>query len=305
MGGPSSEHEVSLKSGKMVLENLDREKFEVLPIKIEKDGQWPLSLFNLKQKIDVAFIAMHGEYGEDGQIQGLLETFKIPYTGSDPIASSRAMDKEETMLILQNHGYRIPDFITVEKRDQSLFWKNPKNLRLPVVVKPTNGGSSVGVQIVKKPNELADALLQSFQYGDSSLIQEYVSGREITCGILEVNGCALSLVPTEIIPKENEFFDYRSKYDVGGSAEITPPNLPKEVIRKIQQIALGVHRILGCSGMSRTDMILGRDGKIYVLELNTIPGLTPTSLLPQQAEKTGFSFPQLLEIIIQSAKKYA
>lgn len=301
MGGPSSEHEVSLKSGEMVLKHLDRGKFRAFPVKIGKDGSWPISMADLKEKADIAFIAMHGLYGEDGQIQGILDSSGIFYTGSNKIASARAMNKADTILLLKNNGYPAPDYFVVEKGDQAAIdWKNHKKIPFPVVVKPTSGGSSVGMHIVKNPDDLPSAIMDAFRYGDSILIQDYIFGREVTCGVLEINGSSIALVPTEIIPKNTAFFDYQSKYTAGASAEITPPDMPKELIKKIQRFALGAHRLLSCSGMSRTDMIVDRNGEIYILELNTIPGLTETSLLPQQAEQMGFSFPELLEIIIQS-----
>lgn len=301
MGGPSSEHEVSLKSGIMVLKHLNQNKFLVLPIKIGRDGSWPLTISELKRQVDIVFIALHGFYGEDGQVQGLLDTFKIPYTGSGALASARAMDKEETSAILKNHGYRVPDYYIVNKKERpAIHWKNPKSITLPVVIKPTNSGSSVGVNIVRKEKDFSEAIMDAFKYGDSLLVQKYIPGIEMTAGVLEINGHALALPPTEIVPKQGDFFNYQSKYDAGGSLEITPPNRPKELIKKVQRQALSVHRLLGCSGMSRTDMIIGKDNKIYILELNTIPGMTTTSLLPQQAEKMGFSFPQLLEIIIDA-----
>ena len=301
MGGPSSEHEVSFKSGEMVLKHLDQSRFEAFPVKIGKDSSWPMAMADLKDKADIAFIAMHGFYGEDGQIQGILEGFKIPYTGSDRVASARAMNKADTILLLKNNGYPMPDYFVAEKKDQAeIDWKNPKKIPFPVVIKPANGGSSVGVHIVKNPDDLPEAVMDAFRYDDSILVQDYISGREVTCGVLEINGVSIALVPTEIIPKNGAFFDYQSKYTPGASAEITPPDMPKELIKKIQRFAPGAHRLLGCSGMSRTDMIIDEKGEIYILELNTIPGMTETSLLPQQAEKMGFSFPGLLEIIIQS-----
>lgn len=302
MGGPSSEHEVSLKTGQMILKNLDKKKFKPLPIKIEKDGSWPMNMEYLKSQSDIVFVAMHGEYGEDGQVQSLLETFQIPYTGSDPIASAIAMDKSKTLKILRENDFLIPDYLSIKKSDPLINWRRIKRLGLPLIIKPTSGGSSVGINLVNDWDDLKKAISDSFNYSDYLIIQKYISGRELTCGVLEINGTPISLLPTEIIPKEGEFFDYNSKYKIGGSKEITPPNLPKSAIKEIQKLALAIHKLIGCSGMSRTDMILGNDGKLYILEINTIPGMTETSLLPQAAEKMGISFPKLLEIIIDSAR---
>ncbi|OGY63994.1 MAG: hypothetical protein A3I89_00090 [Candidatus Harrisonbacteria bacterium RIFCSPLOWO2_02_FULL_41_11] len=302
MGGHSSEHEISLKTGGMVLKNLDRRKFDALPVKIGKDGSWPITLEELKEKCDVAFIAMHGEYGEDGQIQSLLETFGIPYTGSGPIASALAMDKQKTAVLLANNGLLVPESLTAIPNDIHLEFAVAENFKnFPIVIKPANLGSSVGISIVKEKARFQPALQKAFQYSESVLIQRYIKGREITCGTLEINGASIPLMPTEIIPRTSDFFDYYAKYNANGSAEITPPNLPEEIIKNIRFTALKAHKILGCSGMSRTDMIMSKNGKLHILELNTIPGMTETSLLPQQAKKMGIEFPQLLEIIIQSA----
>lgn len=303
MGGPSSEHKVSLQTGGKIAEHLDREKFEVLPVKIKKNGKWPITLADLKEKADVAFIAMHGEYGEDGQVQSLLETFSIPYTGSGPMASAWAMDKGKAQLVFAENGLSVPEGIIFKKTDSDIDWEKVKQWELPLVVKPADRGSSVGVSIVKKFENLGSAIRQAFQRSDIVMIQKYIKGRELACGVLEVNGVSLALMPTEIVPKKSDFFDFASKYEAGGSEEITPPDLPREKLKEIQLTALRAHKALGCAGMSRTDLILDSSGKLHVLEINTIPGMTQTSLLPQQAEKMGFEFPRLLEIIIQSALK--
>ncbi len=301
MGGPSSEHEVSLSTGRMVLKNLDPKKFKAIPVKIEKSGDWPMPLSRLKEEIDLAFIAMHGEYGEDGQIQSLLETFRIPYTGSDPIASALAMDKRKSSVLLANSGLAIPKFLALKKEDAHIEFAVARNFRGSVVIKPADRGSSVGVNVSHKKSDLKYAIQKALQHSGEIIAQQHVRGREVTCGVLEINRTPVALLPTEIIPNGSSFFDYYSKYNTNGSIEITPPNLPKKTIRKIQAAALRAHEALGCSGVSRTDMILTKGDKLYILETNTLPGLTETSLLPQQAEKMGISFPKLLEIIINSA----
>lgn len=301
MGGPSSEHEVSLKTGEMVLKNLNPEKFAAFPVKIEKDGNWPITIEELKEKTDIAFIAMHGEYGEDGQLQSILETFKIPYTGSGPIASVLAMDKQKTSRLLSKNGLLAPEAILVKRNDPYAEWAVQKNFSPPLVIKPADRGSSLGVSLVAAKNKLKEAIARAGNYSESVMAQRYIKGREVTCGVLEINGTTVPLVPTEIIPKQGIIFDYQAKYVIGGSEEITPPNLPKKIVKNIQMIALKAHKLLGCSGMSRTDMILTDAGNLYVLELNTIPGMTETSLLPQQAAAMGINFPQLLEIIIKNA----
>ncbi len=307
MGGPSSEHEISLKTGEMIVKNLSKKNFEVLPVKIKPDGTWPITIDNLKKKIDVAFVALHGEYGEDGQVQSLLETFDIPYTGSNPLASALAMNKRKSSPFLAQNGFFVPKAIFIKKGDSQVDWASLKKWRLPVVVKPTDRGSSVGVSIIKKLGHLGEAVNRALKYSDSLMIEQYIKGREVTCGVVDINRVSIPLVPTEIIPKKGEFFDYASKYDINGSDEITPPRLPAKTIKEIQLTALRAHKFLGCSGMSRTDMILEQAPsskhqapKLYVLEVNTIPGMTQTSLLPQGAAKMGIGFSHLLEILIKA-----
>ena len=301
MGGPSSEHEVSLKSGAMVMKHLNPDRFLGMPVKINRDGSWPLSMAAFKEKIDVAFIALHGEYGEDGQIQSLLDTFHVPYTGSGPVASTVAMDKIRAQVLLKQNGFAIPKYLTVVAGAPVIEWEKVKKLGLPLVIKPTNRGSSVGVQIVRRWPDFNRALADSFHYSDSLIFQQYIPGIEVTCGVLDINNIAVPLVPTEIVPKNSQFFDFKAKYTVGGSREITPPCLLALTIKKIQGNALRAHKVLGCAGMSRTDMIVGNDGTVYLLEVNTIPGLTETSLIPQAAKAMGITFPKLLDIIIDNA----
>jgi len=299
MGGPSAEHEVSLKSGRMVLAALNKKKFAAKDITITKSGRWPIFLSELKNNFDVVFIAMHGEYGEDGTLQAILEKQKIPYTGSNSKASRLGMDKGASSLIFQKKGLSIPEFIIVESVVQEI----PESLHCAVVVKPADRGSSVGTSVVRELTELAPAIKNALRHSKLAMIQKFIAGREFTCGVLEKNGKLVALPPTEIIPKGSSFFDYKAKYTKGASAEITPPNLPKKQIKKIQRIALTAHRAIHGSGFSRTDVILGHDNKFYVLEINTIPGMTQTSLLPQQAKVAGIPFPKLLEIMIASALK--
>lgn len=301
MGGPSAEHDVSLKTAEMIIKNLDRNKFVHIPVKIGRDGTWPMTISDLKNQADIAFVAMHGTYGEDGQIQTTLATHGIRYTGSNPLASAISMDKEKSMKIMKNHKIRVPDYYVVNKKDSLLTWKNTKKMRLPAIVKPASSGSSMGVTIIHDWKELGKALAEAFKFSDSAIIQKYIIGKEVTCGVLEINGNAIPLMPTEILPGKEQHFGYESKYSEGGAQELTPPNLPREMIKKIQLTALDTHRALGCSGMSRTDMIIDKDNRINVLELNTIPGLTETSLLPQGAKALGIHFPELLEHIINSA----
>ena len=300
MGGPSSEHEVSLWSGKMVVKHLDRRTYQVEPIVITKDNEWPIKPKDLD--CDVAFIAMHGEYGEDGRVQSLLQKHKIPYTGSDHKASKLAMDKARTSKALEKVGLTSPSFVTFRKGNMRVNWNNLLKLGLPVVVKPVDLGSSVGTSIVRTIGKLAPAINDALQHSNKVMIQKYIKGREFTCSVVEQKGRVAALPPTEIIPKKQKFFDFKAKYTPGASKEITPPNLPKELIELIQGKAVLAHQSLGCSSYSRVDFLMDKDNRVYFLEVNTLPGLTKTSLLPQAAKKAGIDFSKILDIIIGNAR---
>ena len=289
-GGPSSEHEVSLKTASNVIEKLDKKKYDAEQIIISKKGKWPISPDELAA--DVVFVAMHGAYGEDGTVQSILEKINVPYTGSDAIASRLGMDKRKSSEIFAVNGLLVPESFNISRCE------------FPVVVKPADGGSSVGVRVVETSDQLQEAIAEASKYSREILAQEYIVGREMTCGVLDDGlGNVIALPPTEIIPVARKFFDYQAKYIAGASREVTPPDLPEKTIKTIQEIALKAHKIIGCSGMSRTDMIIKdlEQSKIYVLEINTIPGLTETSLLPQQALAAGISFSELLDRIIEAA----
>lgn len=295
MGGPSSEHEVSLASGKMVLQAMPA-SYDVWPVVLPRHRNFVLREI-LPQNIDAVFLALHGEYGEDGQVQKELEKLKIPYTGSDSKTSSFAINKYKTAKLLRQNGLIVPEHKLFKKGEDF-----PHQLSWPCVVKPNSRGSSVGVSIVQKPAGLKAALKLAFKFDKEVLIEKFIPGKELTCGVINVSPTkALALVPTEIIPKKSSFFDYRSKYTKGASLEITPPRVNKDLIKKFQNAVLRVHKTIGAYGMSRTDMILGSDGKLYVLEINTIPGLTQTSLLPQGAAASGIDFPTLLDLNIKNA----
>lgn len=297
MGGPSAEHEISLKTGEMVFKHLDRTKYQPKKIIISKRGQWPITFKQLKDNFDVAFIALHGEYGEDGTVQKTLKKLPLPYTGSDSRASKLGMDKTATSRLLRRHKLATPPF-TVSTNKAALGRVNS-----PLVVKPVDRGSSVGVSLVHRPQDLVRAVQTAQRYSPRIMFQKYVAGKEITCGVLEQGKRIRALPPTEITPTAGTFFDYHAKYTPGASREITPPNLPPRQIKKIREMATRVHRLVGCRGYSRTDMILGNDGQLYVLEINTLPGLTEASLIPQAAQAVGINFSKLLDVIIQNALK--
>lgn len=291
MGGPSSEHEVSLKSGAMVMKNLDPRKYVAMPIVIGKDGKWSAPQTTLKNNFDLAFIAMHGEYGEDGTVQALLESLGVPFTGSDAKASRMGMDKIAAARAFKKVGLNIPPELNLEQIK-----------KFPVVIKPADRGSSVGVSIVKNYAELQRAINEAKKYSPNIVAQQFISGREFTCGVLEMYGKPTSLPPTEIVVKRGVFFDFDAKYTPNATEEITPPkNLSSAKMKALQHTALKAHLAIGASGVTRTDMMMDKTGKIYVLEINTIPGMTETSLVPQEAHAYGLSPRELLDHIVASA----
>ncbi len=307
IGGPSSEHEVSLKSGEVVFKNLDPERYAGRKILISKTGEWEEEPKNIRKNSHIAFIAMHGTYGEDGTIQALLEQEEIPYTGSDALSSALGMNKFLSTRHFKDHNLPVPFSFLISRhmwgmKPQFVLNQLRYYIGYPLVIKPNNQGSSVGVTIVQNEEELEAALEESFKVSREALAQEYIQGRELTCGVLDHGWpeSAYPLLPTEIIPQTSHFFDYRAKYEPNASLEITPPNLPEPVIRLLQQLAVAAHRALGCSGFSRTDFMLDRTGNLYILETNTIPGLTEQSLLPKAARETGISLKELLHRVIQA-----
>jgi D-alanine-D-alanine ligase len=307
-GGPSSEYEVSLNTAGMVMKNLDPRKYRPMLVVIKKNGLWkfgskePIQIGRAMEELktfDFAFIAMHGVFGEDGRIQALLEWIDISYSGSDVLSSSMAMNKAISNDIYKTIGMNVPPYAVFNKISQDGEYK----FEIPAVVKPIDGGSSVGVSIVKSKKELEEALKNAFQRSEQVMAQRLIKGREFTCGILEnERGVAFALPPTEIIPKSSTFFDYKAKYDIDGSREITPADLSRPMTKKLQALALKAHRALGCAGMSRSDFIL-KGSTFYILETNTIPGMTETSLLPQAAKATGITFPEMLTLIITAGRR--
>lgn len=300
-GGKSPEYEISLLSGNEVVRNLNPKKYEVVPIVIAKDGK-SLLLNNRKYPLNqlstvncqLFFIAMHGPFGEDGTIQGLLEMFGIPYTGSKVLASALGMDKIYSRKIFTQAGLLVPKTIVFKKGDS--LTKINKNLRFPLIVKPQNQGSSVGTRKVRDIKELPKALKLALKFTDIALVEEFINGVEITAGIL--GNEPLPLI--EIVPKK-DFFDYKAKYNAKLTEEIVPARIDPKLTRKAQQIALKAFKAIGCRGFGRVDMII-KDNNIYVLELNTIPGLTPVSLLPKAAYAAGLSYSQLLDNIISYSR---
>ncbi|MDE2001430.1 MAG: ATP-grasp domain-containing protein [Patescibacteria group bacterium] len=299
MGGPSAEHDVSLETGETVLRHLSRDRFRAFPVAVDYDGTWPIDMRSLRQNADVAFVAMHGSYGEDGGIQAALTTFGIPYTGSRPIPSAHAARKPTSLTLLKNEGFPVPEFCVVHAADGN--HPLPKHFTLPLFVKPANAGSSAGTGIVRDWNDLPEALQEAFRFSPDAIVQRYIFGKEVTCGILEINGNPTPLMPTEIIPAKELFHGPKSKRFMDGAWHLTPPRLSPAIIRRAQATALAAHTALGCSGMSQTDMIVDREGAIHLLEVNTIPKLSGAAPFLQGAQELGIAPEQVMEHIIASA----
>jgi D-alanine-D-alanine ligase len=294
-GGISSEREVSLQSGDQVYEALDKDKYHILRYDPKTDlGQ----LVNDAPGIDVALIILHGPYGEDGTVQGLLDLLHIPYQGSGVLGSALAMNKTVTKKLYEKSGLPVPPYIVYDRDDNVDVDACVKQLGLPLVVKPVAGGSSVGMSIVRSKADLQGALDKAIVYDSAVMAESYIAGIELTGGVL--GNKELEALPIiEIVPDQTrEFFDYEAKYTPGVTQEICPARIDDELTLQVQSYAKIAHQTLYCRGYSRTDMIL-KDRKIYVLETNTIPGMTATSLLPQAAQVAGISFSKLMNKLIE------
>lgn len=296
MGGPSTEREISLKSGKAVYESLKELGLDVVAIDIKtSDSGENINLIK-SSEIKCAFLALHGRFGEDGQIQSLLDKIHIPYTGSAVEASLLAMDKAASRMMFQASGIDVPRSEVFLKGGFTLGCDFPAKFGFPLVVKPARHGSSVGLSIVDKKEDLTAAVDLAFSFDDKIIVEEYIRGREITIGILD--GKALPAV--EIIPKKR-FFDYEAKYQQGMTDYIVPAELDTWLALDLAKKALIAHNALDCYGCSRVDIILSEGNIAYILEVNTIPGFTQTSLLPKAAKTAGISFSQLCVKLIQLA----
>ncbi|MBM4302414.1 MAG: D-alanine--D-alanine ligase [Deltaproteobacteria bacterium] len=296
-GGKSSEREVSLKSGAQVYQALNKDKYDIRRYDPLTDLE---RLVREAKELDAALIIMHGRGGEDGSLQGLLDLLEIPYQGSGILASALAMNKELSKAIYQMAGLRVPAALAFHRDKAPSPQEIEAKLGLPVVIKPVNEGSSIGISIAGTPEALQTGLAAAFALDNRVLAEEFIQGAEVTGGVLgNANLQALPLV--EIIPASTyAFFDYEAKYRPGATEEICPARLSPELTKRAQECALIAHQALGCRGYSRTDMMI-REQEIFVLETNTIPGMTGTSLFPQGAKAAGIDFPDLLDILINLA----
>jgi len=297
-GGISSEREISLKTGEGIFNALINMGYNAKLIDFKGDN---ISVFN---EIDIAFMALHGKYGEDGSVQGVLELFKIPYTGSGILASSLAIDKIFSKKIFVFEKIPTPEYIELilDNKINSnalniklLQDEINENIKYPVIIKPSREGSTIGITIVNDDNELESAINFAKIYDNRILIEKYISGRLLTVSIIGDEPIALPII--EIKPKSG-FYDFKSKYTVGLTQYIVPAKLDYELELEIKKLSLKVHSSIGCYGVSRVDLILDEKNNPYILEINTMPGMTETSLVPKAAAAVGISFEKLVEIIL-------
>lgn len=291
MGGVSSERQVSLMTGEEMIANLNKSKYEIVPIKIDNKED----LADKVKNLDVALLALHGKYGEDGTVQGTLETLGIPYTGSGVLSSSLCMDKNISKKIIRYEGVQIPEWIHLTNIEE-LNLDELDKMGYPVVVKPNSGGSSVGVKMVYDQDTIKSAIAEVFKWDAEVIIEKYVKGDEITCPIV-----AGKLLPIVSIRHKAEFFDYTSKYDDAATVEEVI-ELPPETNEKIAYAALTCYKALKCSVYARIDMMI-QNGIPYVMEVNSLPGMTKNSLLPKSAESAGIPYSELLDLIIENSLK--
>lgn len=344
-GGQSDEHEVSLNSAKSVINYLDKEKYQIVPIAITKKGYWLIgkkgkkyldlyngikregglslkkseSLVGVKRvkndlinfaegkinvkKIDLVIPMIHGTFGEDGKLQGMLEMLGLPYLFSDTLASALAMNKPKTQILAKNIGLNVLPHLTIKKNNKYNLKKIIKRIGLPIVVKPTEAGSSVGVSIARSIQELKQGLEKTFKLSFEIMLEKYKRGRELTVGIIG-NETPRALPIIEIFSQISDFYDYQAKYQDRGSKHICPAKIPEKIKNKVQSDALKIFQSIGCRDLARADFIWSEaDNKVYFLEINTIPGMTSVSLVPEAAQINGLDFNKFLDSIIKIGLK--
>ena len=333
MGGYSTEHDVSVTSGTGVIRAMDSSKYNVHPVLIQKDGTWiwssrelsPYQKDNFSENYfyslegpsarqeknpalselpsaDIAFLALHGKWGEDGHVQGLLENWGIPYTGCGLLASALAMDKVLCKAAYLSVGIDTPPYRVLFRDDFSgdKLVEAADALGFPLVIKDPVGGSSIGMGIAKDLDEAGQIVNDLFKNSNRLLCEKFIKGQEASCGYIE--GIDTPLPPTEMRMTTREYFDYEAKYN-GECREVTPAEFPEELTKRIQQLAKKAHLAIGGAGYSRTDVRIDADGKLWALETNTLPGMTPTSILPAEAAAVGIDYSHLIDLIIDTSLK--
>ena len=340
-GGKSAEHEVSLQSAKSIVEAIDREKYEVVMIAVDKEGQWHLTdasrfllnaddpkLIQLNKvsdnlalapgkrseqlisltshgstaPVDVIFPVIHGPFGEDGTIQGLMKLANIPFVGPGVLGSAVSMDKDVAKRLLRDAGLSIARFLVFDRSSfNKIDFNEAKNqLGLPLFVKPANLGSSVGINKVNDREQFEDAVNDAFKYDNKIVIEEFIEGREIECSVLG-NDDPIASLPGEILPQD-DFYSYKAKYiDEDGAILDVPAKLPENIVKKVQDYAIKTFKVLCCEGMARVDLFLKENGEIVINEINTLPGFTKISMYPKLWGASGISYPELIHRLIQLA----
>ncbi len=294
-GGPSNEREISLKSGRAVYNALIEKGLDAIFLDV-RDNIYDIIK---NSKVDVAFIALHGRFGEDGTVQKILGDADIPYTGSGVEASALALDKVASKDIFNKCGIPVPRYFVLEEGEHRII-DDVKALGLPVVVKPQFEGSSIGLSVVREIGSLRPAIDKALEYGGKAIVEEYIDGRELTVGILEDK----PLPVIEIVAK-NKVYDYSAKYNDPETRYIVPAPIRKDAYEKAQGLGWCSHAAVGCRSFSRVDMMMNKDNDIFVLEVNTIPGMTERSLLPKAAKTQGLDFGRLCIKLLEDALKYA
>jgi D-alanine-D-alanine ligase len=315
LGGRSSEHEISLASARSVLEALDPERYETVTVEIGRDGRWELGTGSdgsvaetlpvptakvpaTLGEVDVVFPVLHGPFGEDGTVQGLLELAGVPYVGAGVLGSALAMDKDVFKAVMRDRGIPVTRNITLR---QGQTPENP--FGYPVFVKPARLGSSVGITKVASEEELAPAVELAFRHDEKVLVEEFVSGVEVECGVLG-NEEPLASLPGEIVSHGFtgvDWYDFSAKYDEGGMDLVVPPRLPQETIERVQELAVRSFVAGECEGMARVDFFVREDGEVLLNELNTIPGFTATSVYAKLFEDSGIPYPELVDRLVKLA----
>lgn len=295
MGGFSSERPVSLSSGNACADALEAEGYDITRVDVGHDVAQVLA----ELRPDAAFNALHGPFGEDGTIQGILEYLEIPYTHSGVLASALAMDKSQAKRVAKTHGIPVAEAKVMDRFD----FTSAHPMKPPYVVKPVREGSSFGVVIVKEDQSHPPQVITSseWKYGDTVMVERYIHGRELTCGVMG----DVALGVTEIVPQGHSFYDYDSKYVSGGSKHVIPAQISPKIYQKVQTLALKAHKAMGCRGVSRSDFRyddrFSEEGELIWLEINTQPGMTPTSLVPEMAQHAGHSFGEFLRWMVEDA----
>ena len=292
MGGISSEREVSLNSGNSIMQHINKEKYEVIPVVIDKKED----VIEKVKGIDFALLALHGKFGEDGTVQSVLQTLDIPYSGCGPLSSSLCMDKDLTKTVLKAKGIRTARWINVRSIEE-IDYNQIEEIGYPVFIKPTNGGSSVATFKVTKKEDVENAVIEGLKWDSEVMIEEFIKGDEITCPVFENE-----LFPILAIKAKTDFYDYEQKYSANG-AEHYPIDLEPKLYLEVKKMALDTYKALKCSVYSRIDMIITEEGVPYILEVNTLPGMTSTSLFPQSAGEKGINYSKFLDMIIEHSLK--